>query len=268
MGGPDQLDAALGDGTGSLSFQFPSDLIDNDHFRVMVFHRFDHHFVLQRRLSDLQTACVTYGRMRHITVPADLVGGIHDDHALLCGKDPCRFPEHRRFADPRFAQDEQAFSGIDLVGDDVERPENRPADTAGQADDTVPPVADRGDPVERPLHAGAVVKVKAADLFHHGIYIFIGDFLFGNRQVSCRITCERDPSDVHHDFDQFIQIPVTVQDCGDLFRKNIDQSLDIISIIEVLFHFLQLVVPFEYAKDDHKNQSAEDQCRAGCCQDR
>ena len=122
--------------------------------------------------------------------------------------------------------------------------------------------------MERPLHAGTVVKVETADLFHDSVDIFIGDFLFGNRQISCCITCERDPSDVHHDFDQFIQISVAVQDCGDLVRKNIDQSLDIINIIQVLFHFLQLIVPFEYAEDDHKNEPAEDQCPAGYRQDR
>ena len=53
MSGTDQLDTPLGNRPGSLGFQFPPDLINDDDFRVMVFDRFDHHLMLQRGLGDL-----------------------------------------------------------------------------------------------------------------------------------------------------------------------------------------------------------------------
>jgi len=47
MCGADQEHAALCDGAGRGRFQLAADLIDHNHFRVVVFHRFDHHLVLQ-----------------------------------------------------------------------------------------------------------------------------------------------------------------------------------------------------------------------------
>ena len=236
MGRSDQLNTAFCDRPCCLCFQFPADLVDDDHFRVMGFDRFDHHFMLQGRLSDLQTACVTDGRMRHVAVSADLIGCVYDDHTFLFGKDPCGFPKHRCLADPRFSQDEQAFSGVDMVCDDVKRPEDRPSDAAGQTDDAVPPIADRGDPVKCPFHACAVVKVKGTDFRNHRIDIFIGNFISRKGQIPVGISRQRDPSHIHHNFCQFFQAAVFIDHIRNFFRQNVDQRLYVIKIIQILFH--------------------------------
>jgi hypothetical protein len=53
MGGADQLHTALCDRAGGRGLKLAPDLVDHDDLRVMIFNRFDHHFVLEHRLSHL-----------------------------------------------------------------------------------------------------------------------------------------------------------------------------------------------------------------------
>ena len=78
----DELHAAFSNSTRRRSFEFTPDLIDDDHFGIMIFNRFDHHFMLKRWHSDLHAARLADGRMRHIAITADFIRRIHDDHAF------------------------------------------------------------------------------------------------------------------------------------------------------------------------------------------
>ena len=162
----DQLDAALGDRAGGLRLQLGPDLVDDDDLGHVVLDRLDHHLVLEARRPDLHPARLADGRVRDVAVARDLVGGVDDDDALaqVVGEDARGLAEHRRLADARATHDQDRLPGLDEVVDDLDRPVHRPPDPAGQADDLAVPVADRADPVERALDAGAVVIAERADV--------------------------------------------------------------------------------------------------------
>ena len=65
---------------------------------------------------------------------------------------------------PGPAHDQDRLPGLDEVVDDLDRAEDGAPDPAGQPDDLAVAVADRADPVERPLDAGAVVVAERADV--------------------------------------------------------------------------------------------------------
>src|SRR4029077_7356345 len=105
-------------------------------------------------------------RVRDVAVPGDLVAGVDDDDALaeVVGEDARDFAQHRRLADAGAPEQHDALSAVDDVADDVDRPEHRPADAAGEPDDLPRPVADGADPMERSLDPGAVVVTEGADV--------------------------------------------------------------------------------------------------------
>ncbi len=98
-----QLDAAFGNRSGSLGFEFAANFVNHNHFRVVVFNRFNHHFMLQGRLGNLHTARRPNSRMRHVSVTANFVGGIHDDDAFFLGENSGSFAQHSCFTNSGFA---------------------------------------------------------------------------------------------------------------------------------------------------------------------
>jgi len=83
----DQLYAALGDRASGSSFELAPDLVDDDHFRVVILYRFDHHLVLKHRLAYLHATRLAHGRMRYISVAANFIGRIHNDNTFRFGQD-------------------------------------------------------------------------------------------------------------------------------------------------------------------------------------
>ena len=144
MGGADQLDTTLGDRPGGLRFEFRADLVDDDDLGHVVLDRLDHHLVLDGRRLDLHPARLADGRMRDVAVAGDLVAGVddHDPLAHVVGEHTRGLAQHRRLADAGPAHDEDRLPGLDEVVDDVDRPEDRAADPAGQAHDLAGPVPD------------------------------------------------------------------------------------------------------------------------------
>src|SRR6266487_4062231 len=63
----DELHTALGNCTGCSSFEFAPNLVNDDHFGVMIFNRFDHYFMLKHWLAYLHTTCFANRGMRYIT---------------------------------------------------------------------------------------------------------------------------------------------------------------------------------------------------------
>ena len=153
MGGGDQLDTALGDGTRRDGLQLRTDLVDHDHLRHVVLDRFDHHGMLQRRGTDLHPPRAPDPRVRDVAVTADLIGGVDDHHPLfhLVSQHPGTFAEHRGLPDPRAAEQEDALAPDHHVLDDVDGAGDRPAHPAGQPDDLSGTIPDSRDPMQGPL---------------------------------------------------------------------------------------------------------------------
>ena len=104
VGGAHQLDAALRDSSRCFGFQLPANLVDDDYIGHVVLDRFDHHLVLQRRHRDLHATRATDGRMWDVTITANLVGCIDDDHPFLLAQNASHLSQHGRFADTGPAQ--------------------------------------------------------------------------------------------------------------------------------------------------------------------
>ena len=109
--------------------------------------------------------------------PAISLRGVDDDDALahVVGQDAGGLAQHRRLADARPAHDQDRLPGLDEVVDDLDRAVDRPPDPAGQPDDLAVAVADRADPVERPLDAGPVVVAERADVLDDEGDVGLGD---------------------------------------------------------------------------------------------
>src|SRR5438477_11769570 len=79
--------------------------------------------MLQRRSANLHPPRAADPGMRDVTITADLVRGVDDDHPLLhlIGQHAGALAQHRRPADARATQQQDALSADDHVLDDVDR---------------------------------------------------------------------------------------------------------------------------------------------------
>ena len=165
MSGTDQLDTALGDGSRRLRFELGANLVNNDDFGHVVFHRLYHRRVLHGRRFHLHPAGMADGRVRDIAVASNLIGRIDDDNPLvyIVGQHPGHFPQHRCLAHAGTAQQHDALARLHQVFNYLYRAENGAAHTAGQTNNAPLAISDGGYAVQRPLNPGPVVITEAAD---------------------------------------------------------------------------------------------------------
>ena len=83
---------------------------------------------------------------------------------------------------PGPAHDQDRLPGLDEVVDDLDRAVDGAPDPARQPDDLAAPVADRADPVERPLDAGPVVVAERADVVDDVGDVGLGDLAIEERR--------------------------------------------------------------------------------------
>ncbi len=104
--------------------------------------------------------------MGDVAVAADLIRGVDYHHALaeLVSKQARAFAQHRRLADARPPEQQDALAADHDVADDLARPGDRTPDTHREAGDAAGSVADRGNAVEGALDAGAVVVAELPDV--------------------------------------------------------------------------------------------------------
>ena len=160
----DQRHAALGDRARGGRFGLGADLVDDDDLGHVVFDRFDHHGVLQRRIGDLHAPREADAGMRNVAVAGDFVRGVDDDDALaIFGKHARALAQHRRLADARAAEQTDRLPAAQHVEQDVDRAVNRAPDAARKTDDLAGAVANRADAVQRLLDAGAIIGAERRD---------------------------------------------------------------------------------------------------------
>jgi hypothetical protein len=227
---PDQLDAALGDRAGGLGLELGPDLVDDDHLGHVVLDRLDHHLVLHRRRPDLHPAGLADGWMGDVAVPGDLVRGVDHDDALaeVVGQDAGGLAEHRRLADARPAHDQDRLPGLDEVGDDLDRAVDRAADAAGEPDDLAVPVADRADPMERPLDPRPVVVAERPDVLHDVADIRLGDLPVEQDHLGVGEARLRRASEVHDDLDDGGGVVEGVDRRDDLRWERAEEGVQVV----------------------------------------
>ena len=119
--------------------------------------------------------------------------------------------------------------GLDEVVDDLDGPEDRPADAAGEADDLAAPVADGADAMERALDAGAVVVAEGADVVDDVLQVGLDDLALEEHGLAAAAEASlRAPAEVHHDLDQVALRRQGLQGGDELGRQGGEQSVEVV----------------------------------------
>ena len=113
VGRGDELHAPLGDGAGGGGLLLRAHFVNDDSLRHMVFHCLNHHAMLLRRRGNLHPPRPSDGRMGHVAVASDFVGGVNDDDPLLRfhRQHPRSLAEHGGLADARPSQQQNVLAG-------------------------------------------------------------------------------------------------------------------------------------------------------------
>src|SRR5258706_4565827 len=110
-----QLHTAFSNQTRRESFKLASDLINDDDFGIVILNGFDHPFMLQHRLADLHATRFANSRMRHITITADLIRCIYDDHAFVLRQNARGLTQESRLANAWSPKNQRRFTRLDDV---------------------------------------------------------------------------------------------------------------------------------------------------------
>ena len=180
MGGSDQLHAALGDRSCGNGLSLSADLVDHDHLGHVVLDSLDHHEVLSLWRAHLHASCLADCRMWNVAVTGNLVRGVdyHDALAELRGEDAGRLAEHGGLTNAGATHDQDRSARLDVITEDFNRAEDRAANAAGEANDSIGAITNRGDAMEGALDAGAIITAKATDARDHPVQVFFGDLSF------------------------------------------------------------------------------------------
>ena len=209
-----------------------ADLVDDDDLRHVVFHRLDHHLMLQVRAA---ATCIRRasadGRVRNIAIAADFVGRIHDDHPRLIAQNPGSFAQQRRLADAGPAQQQDALARLDDILDDINHAVDRAPDATGQPDDPPLPVANARNPVQRPLDPGPVVIGKLANAFDDVVDVLVADLAVAQNQLIVGEAGLWQPAQVHDDFKQLVRPVGLAEGMRDVRRKNVQQDIKVVGYL-------------------------------------
>jgi hypothetical protein len=142
----------------------------------VVFDRLDHHGMLEVGAGDLHAAACADPGVRDIAIASDFIGCIDNDDAFVqFGRQNARsFAQQCGLAYARPAEQKQALSRFDDIAKNVDCAQDRAADPAGQADDDVSAIAYRGNSVQSPLDAGAIIERKGAHTVNDVVEILAG----------------------------------------------------------------------------------------------
>jgi hypothetical protein len=119
--------------------------------------------------------------MRDVTIAGDLIAGVNDDDPLfeVVSQHTRNYTKHRRLADARSAEQQNALTRFDEITDNADRPVDCSADPARQANDIAGAVADGGDAVQGPFDAGPIVVTETSDTERNLRQILACDFVLG-----------------------------------------------------------------------------------------
>jgi hypothetical protein len=184
----------------------------------------NHHFVLERRGGHLHAPRPSDGGVGNVAVAADFVRRIDDDHTLGLSEHPGGLAQHRRFADTRPAQEQDALSRFDNIAYDFDRSIHGASNPAGQSHDFALTVTDAGNAVERSGNARPVIVRKLADSRNDVLNIVV---IYFSRIESDRLiykACLWSASQIEYNLEQ-IRISMELAKMGlHVSRQNIQQG--------------------------------------------
>ena len=228
--GAHQLHAPLGDGPCGRRLQLGPALVDDDHLGHVVLHRLDHHRVLLGGRTDLHAARVTDPRVRDVAVAGDLVAGVDHHHPLaeVVGQYACHLAQHGGLAHARPAQQQDRAPGLDDVADDLDGPEDRPTDAAGEPDHLAGAVADGGDAVQGALDTGPIVVAEDPDVVDHVRDIGVADLPVEEHLLAVHEARLGPPAKVHHHLEQVAAVRERAEALDDLGGERCHQRIEVI----------------------------------------
>ena len=136
--------------------------------------------------------------------------------------------KQRGLSDAGPAEQQQALSGFDDVAQNVHRAVHRAAHAARQPDNRVPAVPDAGNPMQRPLDAGAIVLGERAHAMDDIFDVFARDRLIAEVDRAAGKTAFGLTAEIHDDFDQILEIGLTVERILDVGRHDAEQEIEIV----------------------------------------
>ena len=126
--------------------------------------------------------------------------------------------------------------GLDEVHDDLDRPEDRLADAAGEPDDLAVAVADRRDAVERPLDARPVVVPEAPDVVDDVGDVRLGHLPVEEDRLAVREARLRATPEVEDHLDELGLVGQGVDGRHDLLRQRAEEQVEVVHRFAVAVH--------------------------------
>src|SRR5205807_1016357 len=207
----DQLDPPAGDGPGDPRVGGEAQFVDDDGVGPMVDDGLEDRPGLPvarlRRPAglgqrDLQPAGAADRGVRNLTVAADFVARVGDDHPAmeLFGQDCCCAAKEGGLSRPGPADHQEAPACFQEIPEGFGGPGDRSSDPECEPNDLVIPVADAGDAVEGALDPGSIIFSKPGDPAEHILQVLRAD-LPGqhDRFAAAAAVKPRDAAEIHLD---------------------------------------------------------------------
>jgi hypothetical protein len=176
VGSTNELNATFCNRAGSSSFELSTNLVNDDHFRIMVFDRLDHDFMLKGGQGNLHAARSAYCRMGNIAITADFVRSINDDHAFIISQNTGSFSQNGCFSNTRTTQDQQVLSAFDEILEDIRSTVDCSAHATGKTNNVTSTIPYTGDSMKGTLDTGSIVGIEIANAVYNVIDIHPGYF--------------------------------------------------------------------------------------------
>ena len=230
MGGGHEHHAPFGNSAGSLRFELGADLVDHDHLRHVVFHRLDHHLVLQFRPGHLHAPRPTNRGVRDVSIAGDLIAGVnhHNPLAQLVGQHASDFPQSRGFAHTRPAHQQQRLTTVEQIPNNRHSAKHSTADSAGEAHHITATVANRTDAMQGALNPGSIVSPELTKTFNSGQQLLATEAGIPKGHGAAWVTGLRNPPQIQDHLQQLIPAGRRFQRHLQRSRQQSQQAIEIV----------------------------------------
>mmetsp|Transcript_10904 Transcript_10904/g.32684 ORF Transcript_10904/g.32684 Transcript_10904/m.32684 type:complete len:323 (-) Transcript_10904:435-1403(-) len=229
-----QLHATLSDRSACKGLGMSANLVHNDDLRHVILNSLHHDAVLHGGVRDLHAAGPADGRVGHVSVAANLVAGVNNDHALvhLVAQHTCHLPDHcgLAHAGPSQEKDGLPVRLLHEVTDESHMSRHSAAHAACEPHHRALAVAQGGYAVQRTLHARSVVTAEGTHRLLCRLKILPGDLLVAEELATQHAleSCLRAATQVQHHLEQVCTLGVVNQQAPNVRRKHLKEGVQII----------------------------------------